>query len=231
MGILKRALLMIMGMRVTVKSQKKARGASSVVALLEKHACPVPYHEVRTRFLGNIATPNEVASPIQTVKNLWGGEFPVFGSMEELNELIDVLINGLWNELTQHQKRSRPFKLARISLEPSSEHLEQFGRVRRQELDGFVEGLFGGEEGIDLPERAHDAVGILSELRAMMIGLCDLVERHPEPKESTELATTFKNLREMNRIMETEINEAVLSCTRARRQMLAGILTDRPTVH
>jgi hypothetical protein len=38
-------------------------------------------------------------------------------------------------------------------------------------------------------------------------------------------------LRELTRIMETEINEALLSCTRARRQMLERILTERPTIH
>jgi hypothetical protein len=38
-------------------------------------------------------------------------------------------------------------------------------------------------------------------------------------------------LRELTRIMETEIHEAVISCTRARRQMLEGIVTARPTAH
>lgn len=64
-----------------------------------------------------------------------------------------------------------------------------------------------------------------------MAGICDLVARSPEPKDSTELAATFKGLRELNRIMETEIHEAVLACTRARRQILVGISTDRPTLH
>jgi len=29
-----------------------------VSALLERYACPVPFHEVRTRFLGNISFPS-----------------------------------------------------------------------------------------------------------------------------------------------------------------------------
>jgi len=221
-----------MDARMGIKPQtKKPFGEPAVRVLLARHDCPVPYHEVRTRFLGNIATPQLAASPMQIVKDLWGGELPVFDSMDEVNELLDILINGMWNELTRHQKRSQPFKLTRISLEPSAENLEQFGRVRQQELDGFVEGLFAGQAEMDLPERAHVALGQLGELRAMMAGISDLVASSPEPKDPTELATTFKGLRELNRIMETEINEAVLSCTRARRQMLAGIPTDRPTFH
>ena len=86
-----------------VADEKKIR------ALLETYACPVPFHEIRTRFLGNIATPAMSASPISVVKNLWGGELPEFESLDAVNELIGVLVNGLWNSLTRHQKRSDPF--------------------------------------------------------------------------------------------------------------------------
>lgn len=71
----------------------------------------------------------------------------------------------------------------------------------------------------------------LAELRAMMGGICELVERDPDADDRTKLDTTFKHLRELTKIMETEIHETVLACTRARRQMLDGILTEKPTVH
>lgn len=200
-------------------------------ALLEKHACPVPFHEVRTRFLGNIATPEMSAAPLQIIKDLWGGELPVFDSIDDLNELLDALVQGLWNELTRHQKRSKPFRLTGTPMDATAVNLGLYGRIRLEELDGFIEGLFNGEDAIDLPERAHEAVGHLAELRAMMAGICDLVARDPSADDRTQLDTTFKHLRELTRIMETEIHEAVLSCTRARRQMLEGILTVRPTVH
>jgi hypothetical protein len=67
-----------------------------VRALLEKYECPVPFHEVRTRFLGNIATPNVSASPIKVVQGLWGGELPTFDAIDEANELIGALVMGLW---------------------------------------------------------------------------------------------------------------------------------------
>ena len=82
-----------------------------VRALLERYRCPVPFHEVRTRLLGNIATPVMSASPIRTVEGLWGGELPDFGSINAANELIGALIMGLWNRLTRHQERSAPFRL------------------------------------------------------------------------------------------------------------------------
>ena len=213
------------------KKAVKAPSEKAVRALLEKHGCPVPIHEVRTRFLGNIATPALSASPLQIVKDLWGGDLPVFDNIDEANELIGALVQGLWNDLTRHQKRSQPFRLTRASMEPTASNLDQFGRIRLQELDGFIEGLFNGEEGIDLPERAHQAVGHLSELRAMMAGICELASRAPDADDPTQLDMMFKNLRELTRIMETEIHEAVLSCTRARRQMLEDVITAKPPIH
>ncbi|MGK2952403.1 MAG: hypothetical protein ACSLEZ_08475 [Thiobacillus sp.] len=214
-----------------MKKAAKAPSEKTVRALLEKHGCPVPFHELRTRFLGNIATPELSASPLQIIKDMWGGELPVFDSIDEANELIGGLVQGLWNDLTRHQKRSQPFRLTRVPMEPTAANLGHYGLVRLKELDGFIEGLFNGEEVIDLPERAHQAVGHLSELRAMMAGICELVSRDPDADDRTQLDTTIKHLRELTRIMETEINEAVLSCTRARRQMLEGILTEKPTIH
>ncbi len=64
-------------------------GASDaeVIALLKRYKCQTPFHEVRTRFLGNIASPVIGASPMETVKQLWGGELPAFDSMEAVDEL------------------------------------------------------------------------------------------------------------------------------------------------
>ena len=46
----------------------------AVRALLDWYQCPVPFHTVRTRFLGNIASPDMRASPMKGIAALWGGE-------------------------------------------------------------------------------------------------------------------------------------------------------------
>lgn len=96
-----------------IADEKKIR------ALLETYSCPIPFHEVRTRFLGNIATPAMSGSPISVVKDLWGGELREFESLDAVNELIGVLVNGLWNSLTRHQKHSDPFRLVRPTVSPT----------------------------------------------------------------------------------------------------------------
>ena len=202
-----------------------------VQALLERYRCPVPFHAVRTRLLGNIASPAIQGSPIRMVEALWGGELPTFDSIDDANELIGALVMGLWNRLTRHQERSAPFRLTRLDVGATREGLATLARLRREELGGFVEGLFGDEERLDLPERAHKALGVLAEIRAMLEGAQVLAEDPTRPGAPDDIGVTIGHFRELTRIAEHEIHEAVLSCTRARRQVLASLPTRRPVLH
>ena len=208
-------------------------GASDaeVIALLKRYNCPTPFHEVRTRFLGNIASPVMGASPIETIKQLWGGELPEFDSIEAANELFNALVAGLWNRLTTHQSSRNPFRLQRFDVTPTREGLKHFALVRRQELDGFVEGLFGREEHIDLPERAHEALGVLADARAMMAGAVTLLDDSSKAAKPEDLKALVRNLQELTLIVETEMNKTVLSCKRARIHLLEQMPATKPTLH
>ena len=189
-----------------------------VRTLLERYNCPVPFHEARTRFLGNIATPVMSASPIKMVEKLWGGELPAFDSIDAANELIGALVMGLWNRLTRHQDRNSPFRLMRIDSAPTREGLAALALMRRQELDGFVEGLFGQEDVVDLPERAHRGLDILGELRALAA-------------TDKGMETTLRHMHEMTKNAEHEMHAIVLSCKRARKQMLAALPAKKSSLH
>lgn len=202
-----------------------------VRALLQRHGCPVPFHEVRTRFLGNIATPVMSASPIKVVESLWGGELPEFDSIDAANELIGALLAGLWNRLTRHQDRGAPFRLTRVDVAPTREGLSVLALMRRQELDGFIEGLFGAEEAIDLPERAHRRLSDLAAMRALFAAVLDVTKDDSVAGTDKDRANTLRHMRTMTRDAEHEIHEIVLSCVRARRQSLTSLRTGRPTLH
>ena len=111
-----------------------------VRALLKRYNCPVPFHGVRTWFLGNIATPDLQASPMEMVKALWGGTLPPFDSLEATNELIGALVMGLWNRLTRHQERTAPFRMTRVEVPVTREGMARLALTRREELDGFHRG-------------------------------------------------------------------------------------------
>lgn len=192
-----------------------------VRALLDRYECPVAFYEVRTRFLGNIATPSMVASPIKLIQDLWGGELPVFGSIDAANELIGALIMGLWNQLTRHQDRNSPFRLNRIETAPTLEGLADLSRMRVQEIDGFVAGLFGREDRIDLPERAHRALDDLAKMRALFAAVQGVATDETKAATLRDVQATLRHLREMTKHAEHAMHTVVLSCTRARKQTLA----------
>jgi len=202
-----------------------------VRVLLRRHQCPVPFHAVRTRFLGNIATPAMEAAPMETVSALWGGELPAFDTLDAANELIGALVMGLWNRLSRHQERSAPFRLTRVDVSVTREGLAELALMRQEELDGFTEGLFGAHESLDFPERAHKALGVLAEIRAMLEGVREVASTPSKPATPADITATLGHLREFTRIAEHEMHELVLSCTRARRQMLRMMPATKPVLH
>ncbi len=204
---------------------------ATVIAMLKRYQCPTPFHVVRTRFMGNIASPVAEASPMHAVKALWGGELPAFETMDAANELLNELVAGLWNRLTVHQNSRDPFKLTRFEVPPMPDGLKHLAQVRLQELDGFIEGLFGANDQIDLPERAHEALGILAEIRAMLAGIADVLDDDSKPVQPGDLKGLLHNLQKMTLIAETEMNKSILSCKRARVQSMAQAPATRPTMH
>jgi hypothetical protein len=210
------------------QKNKSSFTISSVKVLLEQYACPISYHQVRARFMGNIATPVMTVSPVQEIQRIWDNELPTFESNSDAEEFFGVLMQGLWNGLSAHQKRTDPFKLARIATAPASlEFLFKFARVRRQEIEGFVDGLFAGQDEIDLAESAHKAVGILGEMRAIFEATEQLAA---QPASVESITETIRHFQQMTRIAETEINVVIQSCKKARAQALETLPMGRPPV-
>jgi len=69
---------------------------------------------VRQRFLGQIANPRVLISPMQAVQDLWDGNLPEFANEAAAHTLNEGLINSLWNRLTKHQNPRSPFHLTRL---------------------------------------------------------------------------------------------------------------------
>jgi hypothetical protein len=46
-----------------------------------------------------------------------------------------------------------------------------------------------------------------------------------------DIAQILRNIRELTKVGEREIHEAVLSCTRARRRFLNSVQSKKPTLH
>ena len=191
---------------------------ADVIALLTRYRCPTPFHAVRARFMGCIASPLPDRSPLDAVRELWCGDFPRFDAMADLNGLLQALITGLWNRLTAHQIERKPFRLTRLTIATAREAVLHHALVRKQEIEGFLDGLFGSHEGLPLPGSAGNAVEVLGEVRAMLTSAAALLEDAGRPAAPTDLAGLSNNLKDLTLIVETEMNTVILSCTRARRE-------------
>src|SRR5437868_3480127 len=127
-------------------------------------------------------------SPIKVVEGLWGGKLHEFETIDAANELVGALVMGLWNRLSRHQDRNAPFRLTRIETEATREGLAALAMLRRQELEGFVEGLFGKEEALDFRSEL-----IAASERLARCGLYSKGPRPwPGPRQRPERSETWK---------------------------------------
>jgi hypothetical protein len=198
---------------------------TAVEELLVHYRCPTPLHVVRTLFLGHITSPRLDVSPMAAVVQAWGGEMPVFASAEEADELLGGLVDGLWNPLSMHQSTRTPFRLPRFEVQATPPALHELALVRAQEIKGFVDGLFGPEDEMLLPQKAHEAVTKLDELHTMLEGAARLLADEAMPAPEHELKALLRNLQKMTIIADELINKAVQSCKRARGQGLETMAT------
>ena len=196
-----------------------------VLALLVRLRCPTPLHVLRTLFLGNIASPRLDVSAMAPVAQAWGGEMPEFASAAEVEEVVGVLLQGLWNRLSEHQNTRNPFRLPRFEVPVTRQALHDLARVRAQELKGFVDGLFGPEEELLLPQKAHEAVVVLAELHAVFDAAAALLADEAKPAPADELKALLRNLQQMTIAADEQINKALQSCKRARGQRLETMAT------
>lgn len=195
--------------------------------LLIRHNCPTPFHVVRSFFMGDIATPRLGVSPMNALAQLWGGEIPVFNSQQDVEEVLRVLVQGLWNRLTDHQNSRNPFRLTRFEVLPTRQALHDLALLRAQELEGFVDGFFGPEDELMLPDKAHKALESLGELYSMFSGTAELLADEEKSASTQELKTLLRELQQLTIIADELINKAVQSGKQTRRQHLGAVETVR----
>lgn len=196
-----------------------------VQTLLARHHCPTPLHALRTLLLGAIASPRLEVSPMTPLAQAWGGELPEFASAADVEEVIQVIAHGLWNRLSEHQNARTPFRLPRFEVPPTRPALLELARMRAQELKAFVDGLFGTDDEMLLPQKAHEAVVALAELHAMFEGASGLLADDTKAAPDQELKGLLRNLQQMTIVADEQINKAVQSCKRSRGQRLETMAT------
>ena len=138
-------------------------GDIAVQNLLEKYGCPIRFHEVRMRFLGNIASPDMTASPMSAIKDLWGdSSMPEFNDQREAKAFYGSLI-GLWNHMSRYQG-GKPVKLHSLPKIRSLDDIRLALGILREEIDGFLDGCTVQGMEASLPEMFIDNLSSLREI-------------------------------------------------------------------
>jgi hypothetical protein len=177
--------------------------------LLTKYDCPYKLHEVRATFMGAIAS-LFIADPAFELNALWDGEFPELDSEEALNEVQDVFLNRLWNTLAAHTEEDNPFVLMPLQSPRSLTELTAQAQLRGEELDAFMEGFFQDQEDFELDPEAAESLSVIEELVEMY---AEIINMDPAtPSTPLDLETLVENMKKMNEMAETELNNIIVLC-------------------
>ena len=180
------------------------------IASLERYDCPTPYHAVCTHFLGAMSATAPV-QPMKVLATIWDGKLPAFPSIDAVNELLEALINGLWNELTVHEDETRPYRLMPMPARATRQSLASLVETRAEEIHGFLTGIFGDQENLELPESMADSLDTLMGLGEAFSGMQALLEDHEKPASPADLKALKVQIAELTHIVEQEIHAIVIA--------------------
>lgn len=198
----------------------KYLGDGAIIKLLEKHGCPTPFHVVRMRFLGEIASPALGISPAKSIQSFWPDGMPEFDSQAEVERLYGGLM-GLWNHLARHEK-GVPVKLLPMPKLRTWDDLADILRIRREEIGAFLDGLsIGGMEDI-LPAPLMKAVADLGRLAELLNEIENRVADSTRDTSGLSLFDSEAALRDHSASIEKMLSAITLVSATMRRDMMAG---------
>ena len=203
--------------RSAAESNRCRRMELRAIALLERYDCPTPYHAVCTHFLGAMSGSAPV-QPMKVLATIWNGKLPAFPSIDAVNELLEALINGLWNELTVHQDKTRPYRLMSMPARATRQSLASLVETRTEEIHGFLTGIFGDQENLEVPEPMADSLDTLMELGEIFSGMQALLEDPEKPASPADLKALKARIAELTHLVEQEIHSLVIVARVLRQQ-------------
>ena len=195
--------------RSTADRNRRRGIEARAIALLERYDCPTSYHTVCTQFLGAMSAVAPV-QPMKVLATIWDGALPAFPSIDAVNALLEALINGLWNELTVHQDETQPYRLLSMPPRATRQSLGSLVETRAEEIHGFLTGLFGDQENLEVPGPMADSLDTLMALGEIFSGMQTLLEDPEKPASTDDLEGLKAHIAELTKIAEQEIHAVVI---------------------
>jgi hypothetical protein len=202
------------------KSKPADTSDAAVKRLLERYGCPAPFHVVRMRFWGAIASPSFEVSPITTMQRLWSNGPPEFANVREANAFLKPMMS-LWNDLTRYQDGSLKLGLQKVGKIDTRERLHAAAALRVEELyDGFMEGFTDGKTEIDVPPVVAECVRRVEKAIELLAMTRNTFANAPGPDDDAILAETVRAFPMIDEAVQTELNAIAVAVKRWRREQL-----------
>ena len=86
-----------------------------------------------------------------------------------------------------HQDEAHPCRLMALPTRVTRESLACVAEIRVEELHGFLTGVFGDEENLELPGSMGESLDRLMELEGIFAGMQELLEDPDQPATASDL--------------------------------------------
>lgn len=80
--------------------------------------------------------------------------------------------------------------MIRIDAPETREGLADIAAIRRDEVIGFIEGMFGNDKDLALPERARRALEALAEAGGLLRGVSEVARDPTKPASADDITQT-----------------------------------------
>lgn len=130
-----------------------------------------------------------------------------------------------------HQDEDHPYRLMTIPARTTRESLACLAETRAEELEGFLTGVFGEQERLEVPEPLGESLDTLMELDGIFSGMQALLEDPEKPASTKDLEGLRKQFTELTAIAEQEIHAIVVEARVLREQELALEQKEGSAVH
>lgn len=193
-------------------------GDDAIKLLLGRYRCPTPFHAVRLRVWGAIASPLPEVSPIAVLASLWNNDPPPFANAKEANAFVQDIMS-FWNALTGLQDGSPPLKLEKIGKLDSRAAMRAAANLRVEELlDGFMQGFTGGNDNFDVPQGVSARIHHIERAIEMLAQWRNTFARPPTFDDAAMCAEFIEQLPVIDEAVEDDLNAIAVAVKAWRTQ-------------
>lgn len=194
-------------------------------ALLQRSGSSLPIHIARARLLGTLASAEDRRLSLQAYAELCGDCRPT-QPPAAARQPSTASVESIAEQLAQSVAAGKSFRLYPVAAKATRASLAHLALVRREEIDAFVDGLFGSCDYIDIDRSAERALDTMAQIRALLQQLRKHLDDPVKPASSRGLIKSLRSVEKLMQPLEAAMNAIVAQC-----QGQARTAPKHPPVH